>query len=186
MSNPATPAPTAPAPLFAGAAAPTAATSAITPPAELLNALAALAANGYPGIYDANHAIVPDAKASFHLAMVEKVTVVAPSIRGTVSQLALASAALGMAGVQGATLAYNTSFARGGSGREEGIVPGVYGLVLLTGEQAAVAALAIGIAEDHENGAANARRRGAAPAASVAPAATPAPAAPATTSTAPF
>ena len=183
MSNPATPAPTAPALLFAGAAAPTAATSAITPPAELLNALAELHGAGYPGIYDANRNIAPDAKASFHLAMVEKVTVVAPSIRGTPSQLALASAALGMAGVQGAVLAYNTSFARGGSGREEGIVPGVYGLVLLSGEQAAVEALAKRIAEDHDAGASARRTR-----ASATPvaAATPAPAAPATTSTAPF
>lgn len=182
MSNPATPAPTAPALLFAGAAAPTAATSAITPPAELLNALAELHGAGYPGIYDANRNIAPDAKASFHLAMVEKVTVVAPSIRGTVSQLALASAALGMAGVQGAVLAYNTSFAKGRNGGNEGIIPGVYGLVLLAGDQAAVDALARRISEDHESGAANARRTSAAPVA----VATPAPAAPAATSAAPF
>jgi hypothetical protein len=165
MSNPATP---APALLFASAAAPVAATSAINAPTELLNALAALHGAGYPGIYDANRNIAPDAKASFHLAVVAGVTVVAPSIKGTVSQLALASATLGMAGAQGATLAYNTSFARGGSGREEGIVPGVYGLILLCGDQAAVDALARRISEDHEVGAANARRTRASAAAPVA------------------
>jgi hypothetical protein len=154
--------------LFAKAAAPAAATAAITPPEVLLNALRMLSSNGYPGIFT-NDEFAPEAKASFHLTLVDKVVVVAPSIKGTVSQLALASAALGMAAaVGGATLAYNTSFARGRNGGDEGIIPGVYGLVLLAGEKTAVDALARRIAEDHDAGAANARRRAAAVATPVA------------------
>jgi hypothetical protein len=134
--------------LYAGAAAPTSAQEVIAPPAELLNALNALAGAGYQGIFDTNRAILPEAKASFYLSKVGEVTVVAPATRGTSSQLALAAATIGMAGAIGATLAYNTSFAKGRGSQGEGIIPGVYGLVLLSGPQDEVKDLVRRIEED--------------------------------------
>jgi len=146
--------------LFSGAPAPASATPALPPPQQLLNALNTLAGAGWNGILDDNGAVTYEAKASFYLSKVEGVTVVAPAARASSSQLALAAAAVGMAGVQGAVIAYNTSFAKLSATKAAGIIPGVYGVVLLCGDAEAVKTLVGRIEADREQATAGARRVG--------------------------
>lgn len=177
-----------PTPTFSQQQAPEEKDSVIQTPDTLIQALRGLDAVGYPGLFH-NGEPTPATRASFYLSKVGEVVVVAPTAKGTPSQLAIAAAAISMGNVSGGVIAYNTSFSRGRNGGEEGLIPGVYGLVLLCGERGAVDDLARRIAEDNETGAANARRTraSAAPVAAATPApAAPAPAAPAPVAPAPF